>query len=177
MKLYVCAAVTASVTIVVTLLVILLYNSIFTEVQYDAFRIMNCTLHTCNYEHKLIPNVIYRTWKNSDLTTFQQKAWDFFNRYNKESEEVQTRTNEEIKRFTMKTDNVFNNKFKGFEYEVGDKKFRFNVKNSDTVKDTQSDINNFVKKFLNKNNEMEDDRKLISQFSKKDLLKSNNSHL
>ena len=41
-------------------------------------------------------------------------------------------------------------------YNVGDKKFRFNVKDSNTVKDTQSDINNFVKKFLNKKNEMED---------------------
>ena len=39
---------------------------------------------------------------------------------------------------------------------MGDKKFRFNVKNSDTVKETQSDINNFVKKFLNKKNEMSD---------------------
>jgi hypothetical protein len=39
---------------------------------------------------------------------------------------------------------------------VGDKKFRFNVKDSDTVKSTQSDINNFVGKFLNKKNEMED---------------------
>ena len=39
---------------------------------------------------------------------------------------------------------------------MGDKKFRFNVKNSDTVKENQSDISNFVGKFLNKNNEMSD---------------------
>jgi hypothetical protein len=45
---------------------------------------------------------------------------------------------------------------KGFEYNVGNKKFRYNVKNTDAVKDTQSDINNFIGKFLNESNEMSD---------------------
>ena len=92
----------------------------------------------------------------SKLTGEQQKAIDFFNRYNTESKEQQEVAEKQHRTFLNKTNQVFNEKFKGFEYEVGDKKFRFNVKNSDTVKDTQSDINNFVKKFLNKNNEMED---------------------
>ena len=51
---------------------------------------------------------------------------------------------------------MFNQDFKGFDFSVGDKKYRFNVKNVNEVKETQSDINNFVKKFLNKNNEMSD---------------------
>ena len=58
--------------------------------------------------------------------------------------------------FRSKTDNVFNNKFKGFEYNVGDKKFRFNVKDVDAVKTKQTDINNFIGKFLNEDNTMED---------------------
>ena len=92
----------------------------------------------------------------SKLTSEQQKAIDFFNRYNKESKGQQEVAKKQHDTFLNKTNQLFNEKFKGFEYEVGDKKFRFNVKNSDTIKDTQSDINNFVKKFLNKNNEMED---------------------
>ena len=92
----------------------------------------------------------------SNLSPEQQKAMDFFNRYNKESEEIQNRTNEEVKRFTMKTDNVFNNKFKGFEYNVGDKKFRFNVSDVDKVKETQSDVNNYIRKFLDKDGFMDD---------------------
>jgi inorganic pyrophosphatase/exopolyphosphatase len=56
----------------------------------------------------------------------------------------------------MKTDNFFNQDFKGFEYNVGDKRYRFNVKNANEIKENQSDINNFVKKFLNKDNEMSD---------------------
>jgi len=92
----------------------------------------------------------------SKLTSEQQKAINFFNRYNKESEESKKIAEKQINTFKQKTENVFNDKFKGFEYSVGDKKYRFNVKNANEVKDTQSDINNFVKKFLNENNEMSD---------------------
>tara|TARA_Y100001972_G_scaffold26016_1_gene31752 strand:- start:1545 stop:2165 length:621 start_codon:yes stop_codon:yes gene_type:complete len=92
----------------------------------------------------------------SKLTTEQQKAIDFFNRYNKESEETKKVAEAQKSNFLNKTNNVFNDKFKGFEYSVGDKKYRFNVKNANEVKEAQSDINNFVKKFLNKNNEMSD---------------------
>ena len=92
----------------------------------------------------------------SRLTSEQQKAINFFNRYNKESEENQKIVEQQTKTFKLKTDNIFNQNFKGFDYNVGDKRYRFNVKNANEVKETQSDINNFVKKFLNKNNEMED---------------------
>jgi len=92
----------------------------------------------------------------SKLTSEQQKAMDFFDRYNKESEETKklTETNKQV--FQQKTSNLFNDKFKGFDYNVGDKKYRFNVKNVDDVKQTQSDLNNFTKKFLDKNNQMND---------------------
>jgi hypothetical protein len=87
----------------------------------------------------------------SKLTTEQQKAVDFFNRYNKESEATQKTVKKNSDIFTQKTNQVFNDKFKGFEYNVGDKKYRFNVNNAEEVKNTQSDISNFTKKFLDKN--------------------------
>jgi hypothetical protein len=92
----------------------------------------------------------------SKLTGEQQKAIDFFNRYNKESEATQktVKTNSDI--FTQKTEQVFNDKFKGFEYNVGDKKYRFNVNNAEEVKNTQSDISNFTKKFLDKKSALTD---------------------
>ena len=92
----------------------------------------------------------------SKLTKEQQKAIDFFNRYNKESKEQEEVTEKQTRTFLNKTNQLFNKNFKGFEYNVGEKRFRFNVKDADNVKETQSDINNFVGKFLNKNNEMED---------------------
>ena len=88
----------------------------------------------------------------SKLTPEQQKAMDFFNRYNKQEEENKSKKNS----FLTKTKNVFNDKFKGFEYNVGEKNYRFNVNNVDKVRDAQSDINNFVKKFLNSNGEISD---------------------
>ena len=90
------------------------------------------------------------------LTTEQQKAIDFFNRYNKESAETKKTAEANKRTFLNKTDQVFNKNFKGFEYNVGDKRYRFNVNNASEVKETQSDINNFVKKFLNKQNVIDD---------------------
>ena len=90
------------------------------------------------------------------LTPGQQKAVDFFNRYNKETEESQKIAEQQKSVFENKTKQVFNSEFKGFEYKVGDKRYRFNVNDVDNVKNTQSDINNFVSKFLDKNNTMND---------------------
>ena len=92
----------------------------------------------------------------SKLTSEQQKAVNFFDRYNKESEVTQKAAKQNTDVFTQKTEQVFNDKFKGFEYNVGDKKYRFNVNNASEVKNTQSDINNFTKKFLDKNNTLSD---------------------
>ena len=92
----------------------------------------------------------------SRLTPEAKKAMDFFNRHNKESESTKKIHQEAKNRFLNKTKEVFNDEFKGFEYKVGDKKYRFNVKDPNQVKESQSDINNFIKKFLNEKNQMED---------------------
>ena len=92
----------------------------------------------------------------SKLTQEQQKAVDFFNRYNKESEATQKTVKKNSDIFTQKTEQVFNDKFKGFEYNVGDKKYRFNVNNAEEVKNTQSDSNNFMAKFVDKNSTLTD---------------------
>ena len=90
------------------------------------------------------------------LTPEAQKAMDFFNRYNKESAEAEKLNKSQRDVFNTKTNNFFNDQFKGFEYNVGDKRYRFNVKNVNEVKENQSDINNFTKKFLDANNSMSD---------------------
>jgi hypothetical protein len=92
----------------------------------------------------------------SKLTPEAQKAMDFFNRYQNESKEQEAEQERQTEYFQQKTDSVFTDKFEGFEYEVGDKKFRFNVNDVEKVKATQSDINNFIGKFLDENNQMSD---------------------
>jgi len=92
----------------------------------------------------------------SKLTNEQQKAIDFFNRYNKESEQKEKARSQAKTTFQNKTDQLFNDEFKGFEYSVGDKRYRFNVKDVSEVKENQSNMDNFIKKFLNENNQIED---------------------
>jgi len=95
----------------------------------------------------------------SRLTTEQQKAMDFFNRYNKESEETQRIAEKGKEVFVQKTNQVFNDNFKGFDFNVGEKKYRYNIKNANNVKESQSDINNFVQKFIDKKNGLMKDAK------------------
>jgi hypothetical protein len=94
----------------------------------------------------------------SRLNPEQQKAVEFFNRYNKESEEAAKVAERQAMRFKTESEKVFNEKFEGFDYSVGDKKYRFKVKDASRVKEVQGDINNFVKKFLNEKGEMQDAR-------------------
>ena len=79
------------------------------------------------------------------ITQDQQKANDFFNRYNEEQQMVQLQHS----KFKDDTKNLFNQDFKGFDFNLGDKSFRYGVANKDVVADKQSNITNLVKKFLN----------------------------
>jgi hypothetical protein len=104
-----------------------------------------------------LKNTYYREVKaGSKLTTDQQKAIDFFNRYKTEEQKTSELAERQRNIFNQKTDQVFNDNFKGFEYNVGEKSYRFKVSNPFEVKNTQTDINNFVGKFLDKNNVMSD---------------------
>jgi hypothetical protein len=92
----------------------------------------------------------------SRLTPEQQKAVEFFNRYKQENEESSKLAEKQNSVFRNKTAQVFSQNFKGFEYEVGDKKYRFNVKDASKVKEQQSDLSNFTKKFLAEDNTIGD---------------------
>jgi hypothetical protein len=85
-------------------------------------------------------------------TQEQQKAMDFFNRYNEEQEASKQRHDE----FKSTTKNYFSDDFKGFEINVGEKKFRYGVKNPNEVADAQSDISTFIKKFLSEDGSVKD---------------------
>ena len=86
------------------------------------------------------------------VTQEQKKATDFFNRYNEE----QNVAEQQHKVFTDTTKDYFTKEFKGFDFSVGDKKFRYGVKNPSEVADNQSNINNIVKKFLNDKGDVTD---------------------
>ena len=80
------------------------------------------------------------------VTQDQQKAMDFFNRYN-EDQETAERQHEDFK---SKTNSYFTDEFKGFEFDVSGKKFRYGIQDPNKLAQDQSSINNFVGKFLDK---------------------------
>ena len=84
--------------------------------------------------------------KSTSVPKEQQEAFDFFNRYKKTEEQ----NAEKHARFKSNTKNLFNGEFKGFEYNVGEKRFRYGIQNQEQVAEKQSDINNFLGKFLDK---------------------------
>jgi len=86
------------------------------------------------------------------VTQEHQKAMDFFDRYNKQQETIES--NHE--HFKTQTNNLFTNDFKGFDYALGDKKFRYKVQNPDLVADKQININTFVEKYLDKDGKIGD---------------------
>jgi hypothetical protein len=84
----------------------------------------------------------------------QKEISDFFNRYKKNEEESKVRH----ERFKQETKKLFTEDFKGFEYNVGEKRFRYTVQNNEQVAEKQSDINNFVGKFLDKEGNVNDSK-------------------
>ena len=93
-------------------------------------------------EIKLRPNV------NNEMS----KASEFFNRHKKEQEIAKKRHED----FKSVTNDYFSKEFKGFDFEVGEKGFRYNVNNPNEVAEAQSDISNVLKKFLNEKGEVID---------------------
>jgi hypothetical protein len=86
------------------------------------------------------------------VTQDQQKATDFFNRYNKQ-QDVATEQHEKFKHDTQE---LFNEDFKGFDISVGEKSYKYNIQNREKVAENQSNINNLVKKFLNEDGDVVD---------------------
>jgi hypothetical protein len=92
----------------------------------------------------------------SKLLPEQQKAIEFFNRYNEEQQSTEELLDRQAKHFNKETEKVFNTEFKGFNFKVGDKKFRFNVKDVNKVKENQSDLLNVFDKYVGDNNLLQD---------------------
>ena len=86
------------------------------------------------------------------ITQEQQKATDFFNRYNKQQETIK----QSHEAFQKRTKDLFDTEFKGFDYSVGEKKFRYKVQDPSNVAKSQSDINNFINKFVDKKGNIND---------------------
>lgn len=104
--------------------------------------------HLEDLKNKYYDSIKTRNIVNED----QQKAIDFFNRYQDEQKTAQTR-HEDFKNATKK---LFSDDFKGFDFKVGEQKFRYNVKNPNAVADKQSNLNTFINNYVDEDGRMTD---------------------
>lgn len=87
----------------------------------------------------------------SKLLPEQREAVEFFNRYNEQQKETEKLASTQKERFEQETNKVFNDEFKGFEFNVGEKKYRYNVKDVSSVREQQSDLLNVFGKYIENN--------------------------
>mgnify|MGYP003665653065 FL=1 len=80
------------------------------------------------------------------ITQDQQQATDFFNRYKQQEESAKTLQQD----FKAQTEQIFNDDFKGFDFNLGEKKFRYKLQNPSDVGKSQLNVNTFVQKFVDK---------------------------
>jgi hypothetical protein len=86
------------------------------------------------------------------LSADQQKASDFFNRYNEEQQLAE----QQHSAFKENTKQMFSQDFKGFDFKLGEKTFRYGIQNTEKVAERQSNLNNLIGKFLNDKGEVTD---------------------
>ena len=94
----------------------------------------------------------YKDLKFNNVAPEYQEAYEFHNNY-KQSQEANQKL---VDTFAQKTNQVFNEDFKGFDFQVGDNKYRYKVQDATKTKEYQSDINNFIGEFLGEDGSISD---------------------
>jgi hypothetical protein len=78
--------------------------------------------------------------KQNDIPPEQREAIEHYDSYKQQKAESEVK----IERFKQQTDKVFNKDFKGFDFKVGENKYRYKVDNPQKVKEFQYSINNWI---------------------------------
>lgn len=90
------------------------------------------------------------------LSAEEQEGLKAYKEYSAKAQSSQELEQRQAEWFLKKTDEVFNNDFKGFDFKVGDKELKFSPGDYNELKKVQSNINNFIAKFVNNDGLIED---------------------
>ena len=85
-----------------------------------------------------------------------RKAVEFYKQYNDDSTREQEIVQSQRKTFEQKTSELFTDNFEGFEFNVGEKMLRYKPKDVNEVVKSQSDLNNFISRFVDENGFLKD---------------------
>ena len=101
----------------------------------------------------------YKTKVESTQDFIPAEELEDFNAYKTSKKETQQTLTEQNKRseyFAKKTNELFNDNFEGFEFKLNDKVMKYKPADSNKLKDSQSDINNFISKHLSEEGYLKD---------------------
>jgi len=90
------------------------------------------------------------------LSNGEQEQYQAYKQYLNEAVTQQEETKRKSDWFTKKTDEVFNNEFKGFEFNIGEDQLTFSPGNADDIRKAQLSPMNFVNKYLDDKGLMND---------------------
>ena len=82
------------------------------------------------------------------LSEDQQESYRAYKKSVEDSESFAEQNKKKYKYFLDKTESVFNNDFKGFEFSIGDKNISFKPGDAQELKNLQLDVNNFIGSFV-----------------------------
>lgn len=82
------------------------------------------------------------------LSEEQQQNLSAYQKYIEDSKTIEEQNRKRYSYFLDRTKEVFNSEFKGFEFSVGDQSFNYKPGTSEELLNKQSDVNNFVGKYL-----------------------------
>jgi hypothetical protein len=78
----------------------------------------------------------------------EKEIYESYKQYTQQAKTVEQENERKRNWFNQKTDEVFNGEFKGFEFDVNDRKITFNPGEANELKRNQSTPANFINKFL-----------------------------
>ena len=77
-----------------------------------------------------------------------QEELDAYKKFIQESKTVKEANHKKNEYFSKKTNEVFNSEFKGFEFQVGDKKIGYSYGDANEMKAKQMNLENFIGKYV-----------------------------
>lgn len=93
---------------------------------------------------------------SASLSQETEEAVKFYQLYKEEQQKVSKQNEEVLKTFRSKTDKLFNDEFKGFEFKIGEEKVVFKPKDVEQTKKSQSDLSNFINQHMDENGALKD---------------------
>lgn len=90
------------------------------------------------------------------LSPEEKEEFEAYRQYTKQSKTIEEESNRKRRWFDQKTEEVFSKDFKGFEFDINDKKILFAPGSGSELKSAQSSPLNFVNKFLDESGLIKD---------------------